>query len=161
MSIQSDVDRGLTLCREIEQREDELKAIIARLETAAVHGEQVPLEDADREGKQYLANGSDMTVPVIITSDELVGSFADASPIHTAIETAADGNLKRFFKKTVKWERLAKDGKAFRTLALGVLGKEKAPPFISTCVARDKHGIPKNKIVVQWERARVHTGEPA
>lgn len=154
MSVASDVDRGLALRAEIAVREKELKDIVTRLEKAALTGDQVPLEDKDREGMQYLAAGTDCIVPVIIASDELMGSFAEDSANHRKVAAAAQEKLPSFYRRVVTWERLAKDGKAFRALALQVLGKEAAPPFISACLARDKAGIPKSKITVQWDRAR-------
>jgi hypothetical protein len=154
MSVTTDVDRGLQLRAEIAEREHELKGIIARLEQAALTGKQIALEDAEREGKQFLATGTREIVPVIISSDELMGSFTDGSPAHTKVAAVAGDSLASFFKKTITWERIAKDGKRFRAAALQLLGKDAAPPFISACVARDKAGIPKSKITVQWDRVR-------
>ena len=56
--IAADVDRLLEIKTRIAELTLELKTIEARLEQAGLDGEQVPLVDADREGKQYLARGS-------------------------------------------------------------------------------------------------------
>ena len=57
MSIQADVDRGIEIRSEMEELKAQLKEIEARLTKAALRSEQVPLVDADREGRQFLAKG--------------------------------------------------------------------------------------------------------
>lgn len=152
MSIASDVDRGLKIYGDIERLAKELEEIEARLTAAALKGNQVELNDADREGKQYLAEGSEHIVPVVITADALAKTFADDSPTHSRIKAAADGKLTEFYRSKTTWETLIKDGKQFRMQAKAILG-EAAPAFITACVSRDKDGIPKNSIKVEWDRA--------
>ena len=67
MSIRHDVDRGLEIREQIEKLTAELKEIEARLKEAGLHADQVDLQDADREGKQFLAQGTQRIVPVIFT----------------------------------------------------------------------------------------------
>lgn len=154
MSIRADIDRGLEILAELEKLETELKNIEVRVKHAALHGEQVELKDADREGKQYLAAGSDRIVPVILTADKLLGSFADGSKQHiiitNAIGTQNVPRLTQFFKRTVKFENVFESGKKFRTTADELLGKS-APAFITACLARDKDGIPKSDIKIMWQ----------
>lgn len=150
--IAADVDRGLDLLAAIKTAEDELKTIVQRLEQAALEGQQEPLNDANREGMQFRARGTKATVPVIITADSVMQTFADGSPAHARIADAAKGKLEDFFKRTVTFKNTCRDGKAFRAEAAAILGDD-APAFISACLSRDKNGIPRNSIKIEWDRA--------
>lgn len=149
------IDRGLVLVEEIRLRKDELDHIQERLEKIALAGDQIPLEDSERDGMQYIAQGSEKTVPVVITADMLMKSFTGGSAKHDAIEAAAGGpaNIREFFRRTISYERIIDDGKLFRRKAREVLGAEIAPLFISACVARDKTGTPRNAVKIDWQRA--------
>jgi len=152
MSVKSDVDRGLEIQGEIEKLKAELADIETRLQMAALKnpGEHEELKDADREGKRWLAQGSDRIVPVILTADLIIGEFAANSPRSQTIHTASRGQMDFFFKKTVKFENRFDTGKKFRAQADTVLGPA-APNFITHCLARDKEGQPKSRIVIAWK----------
>jgi hypothetical protein len=152
MTTQIAVDRGLELIAKISELREELKTIEGLLHTAALNGDQVDLVDPDREGKQFLASGSAKTVPIILTADNIVGQFIDDSPMHVRLKEIAGDKLKEFFKKKTIWENLAKSGKQFRSLAAMIL-EAKAPEFISGAISRDKDGIPKSSIKIEWDRA--------
>lgn len=154
MSVRADVDRGLEIVAQIEKLEVELKGIEERIRSAALHGEQVELKDAGREGRQYRAAGSEQIVPVIITSDMLRSEFAATSPVYDLIADASCGRLSDFYKKVVKYENRFDSGKKFRTRADELLGKD-APAFITACVSRDKDGIAKTAIKVMWQETEV------
>jgi hypothetical protein len=157
MSVRSDVDRGLEIRDAIEKLEVELKDIEVRLKHAGLNGEQVDLTDADREGKQFLARGSDRVIPVVFTSDMIIGEFTRSSKKHTEINSvlvAESFKLLQFFKPVQKFENLFGSGKKFRLHAAELLG-DKAPAFITACVARDKEGIPKSAIKVMWDDSKV------
>ena len=151
MSIQADVDRGLEIQAEIAKLEAELKAIEKRLEAAGLKGEQIALEDKAREGRQYIARGTNAQLAVIFTADSIVSSFADASELHEKLKAALGPKLKEFFKIT--WANRFKDGKAFRKHAQELLG-DKAPGLITLCLSRDKDGIPKSKTTIAWHEAK-------
>ncbi len=151
MTIEADVDRGLEIRAEILKLAAELKGIEERLEAAGLEGEQVPLEDKDREGRQWIAKGTKDQVAVIFTADSIVGMFAAGSVTHKAITAAAEGKTSQFFKLT--WVNRFKDGKDFRAHALEVLG-EKAPTLITACLSRDKQGVPRNKTVIAWNEPK-------
>ena len=153
MSIQQDVDRGLEIVAQVEKLNAELKAINDRLEKAGLSGPQIPLQDEDREGKKYLAKGTERIVPVILTADLIAGSFTDGSPMHTAAYGAAGPDMAKLYKRQVKWESRIDDGKKFRATAAEVL-TDRAPKFITAVTRRDKAGIPVSKIVVAWNEAR-------
>ncbi len=152
MSLANDVQRGLEIREEMTRLKDELGQIEERIEAAALVGDQIDLNDPDRDGKQFIARGSEKQVPVVITADSIVGQFIDDSPIHVRLKEIAGDKLKEFFKKKTIWENLAKTGKQFRSLAAVIL-EDKAPEFISGAISRDKHGIPKNSIKIEWDRA--------
>ena len=153
MSIRADVDRGLEIVETMDKLKEELKEIEGRLVKAGMLGKQVDLEDAEREGKQYLANGSKAIVPVVFTADMIIKSFLAQSAQHLKILGACvPGNLEHFYHPKITFESLHDSGKAFRRVAAEVLGAE-APAFVSACVARGKNGIPKSQIKVEWNRA--------
>lgn len=155
MSVRADVDRGLQIVGQMAMLEKELDEIEERLEKAGLEGEQVELVDPEREGRQYLARGSESVVPVVFTADLLVKSFQEDSAVDARISAAlgCSANLmRRFFKRVVKWETIFDSGKQFRAAAAEILGKT-APDFISACLQRDKHGIPKSQTKIDWSRA--------
>lgn len=156
MSIQNDVERGLSIRKELECLKTELDEIEGRLKAAGIAApeEQVELNDEEREGRQFLAHGAKHVVPVVFTADLLIKSFRHLSPLHSSLRTALGGvapKLTEFFETPNKWESNFDSGKRFRRRAAEVLGKA-APMFITACVARDKDGIPKSAIKVEWDR---------
>jgi len=153
MSIEADVERAIVLRQEIKVRVDELKQIEKRLEAAALKGPHIPLEDANRQGRQYIARGTSHRLPIVLSSDELMKSFRPDSPQHARlVELVGEEKLQGFFELVTKYETRLEDGQKFRAQAVAVLGEELAPQFITACVSRDKHGIAKNKIVIALDR---------
>ena len=157
MSIKADIDRGLAIIAELDKLEAEMKGIEVRVKAAALQGEQVELKDTDREGKQFLATGTQRVVPVILTADKLLGSFAANSKPHITIINALGPkafHILKFFRRTVKFENVFDNGKKFRRQANELLDKA-APAFITACLARDKDGIPKSDIKILWQESEV------
>jgi hypothetical protein len=150
----ADVDRGLQIVGELKMLQEELDRIEARLEAAGLDGEQVELNDPDREGRQFLARGSEKIVPVVFTADLLVQSFQDNSDVHRRIVLAipAGHYVRDFFRPVRVFKTLFDSGKQFRAKAAELFG-ESAPTFISACLQRDKESIPKSKVVIAWDRA--------
>lgn len=161
MSVRCDVDRGLEIVVQIEALKKELEAIEDRLEAAGLKGEQIELMDPEREGRQYLAHGSECVVPVVFTADLLVKTFQKGSAVHQKIEAAAGTSaiLASFFKESVTFKSLFDSGKIFRRQAEEILGEQAGPKFITACLARDKQGIPKSAVKIEWERAEVTAKE--
>jgi hypothetical protein len=156
--IAADIARGTIIKAEIARLEIELKAIEARLESAGLQGEQIPLQDKDREGKQYLARGTDKIIPIRFESDLIAGSFQPDSLMHKAVISAlgeknAD-KLPQFFKDTRTFERVPKDGQKFRQLAREILEADCFAALISAATQRSKAGIPKSKTVIAWDDAK-------
>jgi len=156
--IAADIARGIEIKHEMARLKIELAAIESRLEQAGLAGEQVPLQDADREGKQYLAKGDSKIVPIRFESDLIAGSFAPDSEMHKAVVAALGENHKdkivRFFKDTRSFERVPKDGQAFRKIARELLDGPTFARLVSAATQRSKDGIPKSKIVVAWDDAK-------
>lgn len=153
MSIRNDIDRGLDIRAEMEKLATELKDIEVRVKHAALHGEQVELNDADREGRQFLAHGSERIVPVILTADKLIASFKDSSPAFIKITNALGPDIalfSSFFDREVKFSSRFDSGKKFRAVAAEMLG-DRAPGFITACVLLDKDGIARSDIKIMWD----------
>jgi len=155
-----DIARGIEIRKQIAKLEDELKAIETRLEEDALKYpfDHVPLQDKDREGKQYLAEGSDKIIPVIFESDLIAGSFLPESNMHRQVVAVLgeqySGQLPRLFKDTRAFMRVTKDGKAFRKLAREILDNDTFARLISAVTQRDKAGIPKSRTIIAWDEAR-------
>lgn len=160
--ISSDIERGLELRSLIKSYQTELKAIEKRLEQAGLEGDQIPLQEADREGRQFLARSPklDLIVPVVFESDQIIASFAPDSEIHATLEQLAIGQLSKFWVAETKFSRLAKDGQAYRKNARQILGST-APAFISASLQRDKGGIPKSRTIIAWDNAKPTNQVPA
>ncbi len=156
--IAADIARGKQIVDEIKALEAELKAIESRLEQAGLSGDQVPLKDADREGKQYLARGEKLVVPVRFESDLIAGSFDPDSVMHKAVLSALGdehaAKLPLFFKDKRSFNRVPKDGLAFRKLARKQLDPDTVAKLIQSVTQRDKDGIAKSKTVIAWDDAK-------
>jgi hypothetical protein len=152
VNIKSLVDRGLEIRTQLETLRTELKAIETKLQKAGLAADHEELKDPDREGRRWLATGTEKRVPVIFTADKLVGTFQESSPTHLKILPVSSGHFEDFFKPIRAFENRYDDGKKFRTRADELLGKD-APRFITACLAVDKHGIPKSDIKVEWDQA--------
>ena len=155
-SIQKLVDRGLELRAKMEELKEQLSVIETQLQAAALAGEQQDLEDDEREGRQWLAQGTEHIVPVVLTSDLLIKSFQDDSSQHLRIADRAGDKIKEFYVPKKTWTSVFDNGKTFRKAAAQILG-DNAPEFITACLQRDKHGLPKSQIRVEWDRAEIIT----
>jgi hypothetical protein len=144
-----DVDRASVLLKTLVDAKTELDLIEGRLIACALaHPEdQISLEDTEREGRRYLAKGTAITVPIVITADLLVKSFQHGSALHKRLAALQPLKFELFFKEVTRWEIVEDDGKKFRRLTREMLGEE-AADFVNACLARDKDGIPKNSIKV-------------
>ncbi|MEI6169339.1 MAG: hypothetical protein WCS52_19320 [bacterium] len=153
--ISTDIERGLELRKSIKTGQTELKEIEKRLEQAGLSGEQIPLQEADREGRQFLARSPKLglIVPVVFESDQVVKSFRPDTPMHTDLERISHGQLSRFFIETRKFDRVQEEGQAFRKAAREILSAA-APLFISASLQRDKAGIPKSRTIIAWDNAK-------
>jgi hypothetical protein len=159
MNTKELVDRGLVLRAEISERQKELKDIEAGLKEVglASSAEHEELVDAEREGRRWFAAGTEKIVPVIFTADKIIGSFKSDGPTHEMIRAALGkqrAKLQEFYKAETTWGNLFKDGKQFRTAAREILGTS-APGFITACVTRDKFGMTRSDIRIEWDAAEI------
>lgn len=160
-------DRLVVVNEEIAVLTDERKLIQARLEAYALTQQTEPLKDGNREGRRVPLAGHRYRLPVVFTSDLLIGSFKDGSPKHNELRRilsgeivptaadmrAADEKLALFFDPPATWEGRYDDGMKFRAAAAEHLSEEIAPKFIAACTATDKHGIKKSKTVFDFVHA--------
>lgn len=146
------VDRGLVVRAQMAALKQELDDIEAKLEKAGLDGDHQELKDADREGRRFLARGTDRILPIIFTADKLVQSFQANSAQHKTIAQKAGRHLQSFYLPVTQYKMVQKDGKAFRAAADQILGKD-GPAFITACLARDKKGVPKSDVKIEWDSA--------
>lgn len=148
------VDMGIALRAEIAARQADLKDIEAALKARALKGEQIPLVNEEREGRQWLAKGTEKTIRVVLTADEIMASFRDASSSHLALEIVARDNLGAFYAKETVWRNIHPSGLVFRRTAADVLGPKVGSVFVAACLRRDKHGVPRSTVKVEWDNAK-------
>lgn len=154
-SIAGDVDRGLAIVQSMLALKGELAEIEERLiaDALARPDEHRALADAEREGRQWIAQGSECALPIVFTADKLVKEFVAEGAVAKRIGDAVAYPLfDTFFAKVISYEAKVKDGKKFRALAAEVLG-EAAPGFIAACRVVDKFGIPKSDQKIEWNAA--------
>lgn len=152
--IAADVARGLEIKAEIGRLTAELKLIESRLEAAGLEGEQIPLQDKDREGKQFLARGRDKIIPIRFESDQLIASFLPDTETHQAVKDIAGDKMDHLFKEVRKFDRTTKDGYTFRKLAREILDADRFARLIHACTARTKDGLAKSKTIIAWDDAK-------
>lgn len=165
-TLQELVDRGLEIEAELAALGREKKGIEEQIKTIAQarSDEHVPLKDDDREGRKFLARGR-LVVPVIFTADKLIGSFQQSSKEHARIGAALPDDqfealFPEFFKPWSGFENRFDDGQKFRERAAALLGSE-APAFIVACLARDKNGLPKSDVKIEWKQATADLAKEA
>jgi hypothetical protein len=153
--VSADIERGIELRKDIKAAQNELKAIEKRLEQAGLEGEHIPLQEEDREGRQFLARSPKLgiIVPVVFESDQIIGSLSPGTDTHTELTGIARDRFPQFFQASNKLDRVPKDGQAFRKLARELLTAD-APAFISASLQRDKSGIPKSRTIIAWENSK-------
>ncbi len=152
--IAAKIDRGIAIIAQMAKLEEELEGIENAIrEHAKAHPDQhKPLGDAEREGRQFMAEGEKFTVPVLFTADKIVGSFKANSDKHVTIKEAAGDHFGSFFKAVNQFENRFDDGKKFRDRADELLGDD-APAFVTASKATDKNGIAKSDIKIEWAKA--------
>lgn len=153
--ISADVARGIIIRDQIKTWQAELRAIEKRLEAAGLEGEQIPLQEADREGRQFLARSekAGVIVPVVFESDQIIASVVVGTELHGRLSAMADEHLPKFFASSNKLDRVQKDGQTFRKIARETF-EHYAPVFINACLQRDKAGIPKSRTIIAWDNVK-------
>ncbi len=160
--ISTDIERGIELRATIKTAQAELKSIEKRLEQAGLEGEQIPLQEADREGRQFLARSPKLgvIVPVVFESDQIIASIQPDTDVFNALLVISGAHFGKFWQPVTKLDRVQKDGQAYRKAARELLG-ELAPKFIAASLQRDKAGIPKSRTIIAWENVKSIDQVPA
>ena len=153
--ISQDIERGLELRATIKAHQTELKTIEKRLESAGLEGEQIPLQEADREGRQFLARSPKLglIVPVVFESDQIIASLQPFTSTYDSLVEISGSHFRDFWQPVSSLARIQKDGQSYRQTARELLGST-APVFISASLQRDKSGIPKNRTIIAWDNAK-------
>lgn len=169
-------DRLVEIEREIKKLTAEKKGIEARLEAYALKQteEHKPLKDESREGRKVTLSGARFRLPVVFSSDLLIGSFQEGSPKHkellgiiaadVALDAKAapgqeleqfspDSILRKFFSPPTKWESRFEDGVKFRAAVSYWLKPAHAAKFVAACRQVDKFDIPKSKTTFDFKAA--------
>lgn len=160
-------DRVAEISAEIAKLTEEKKNIEARLEAFALaHTERhEPLKDEKREGRRMLFAGARHTVPIVFSSDLIIGSFPANGKKHKELlnilcgennenEATAETTLKLFFNPPEKWENRYDNGVKFRAAVGEHLGSKQATRFIAACTQVDKHGVKKSTTSFDYARGK-------
>lgn len=158
MTLAEKIDRAGAIVAEMEQLDAEYKKLEADIKAAALENPEahIALEDPDRTGRQYLAHGASLVVPVVMTADAIMKTVQKGSPAHlkiAALAFQAGVPLEQFYAEPTALEAVIEDGKAFRLRARELFG-DKGPHFVAACLARKANGMPKSQVKIAWDRAR-------
>jgi hypothetical protein len=155
------ITRVVAINAQIATLEAERKPLLAIIEQAGINGPHVPLEDAEREGKQTIIQTPTHTLRVRLESDNLVGGFEIGSELEKSItELITKEQLNELFKVVNKYDRKESDGHKFRLKAKKAI-KDQAVylKLIKALRSLDKDGIPKSKTVIAWDTIETLTPE--
>jgi hypothetical protein len=159
--IAADIERGHEIKTEILKLQAELRQINARLQAAAEKVEHLPLVNEDREGKQATLRSASRSLSVIFEADLLIASFKPDTEKHTELTALLGEMLPLFFKDTRVFERIQDDGQKFRRFARETLPPDTFAKLIKACLDIKKDGIPKSRVVVDWDGSKPIEQAPA
>lgn len=151
--ITADIARGIEIKKQLTTLTAELKQIEARLESAGLRGPHVPLEEAEREGKQAILTSPIHRLAVRLESDILISGFQIGSTMESVVRRIIGNKaFEALFKQVRKYERKENDGHKFRQKAKAAIqDQEKYLELIAALRSKDKDGIPKSKAVISWD----------
>ena len=165
--IATDIARGHELRNRIKSDTAELKLIEKRLESVALLSPHIPLQNAEREGKQAILSGAGLTLPVVFESDLLIGSFTHGTSLHDSISLLLNHEPGQDIKKTLfgslfksshTYERRISDGHQFRLAAkFAIPTADGFNALMSLLKSRDKDGVVKSKTVIAWDQLKKET----
>lgn len=146
------IARAAEIRTKIEELETELEPLEEIIAQAGVNGPHIPLEDAEREGKQAILRTPTHTLHVQIQSDNLVGGFDIGSEMEKTIRgLITSTQFDALFKVVKKHERKESDGHKFRMKAKKAIPDQSVYlQVIKALRSLDKDGIPKSKTVIAW-----------
>ncbi|WP_395737440.1 hypothetical protein [Prosthecobacter sp.] len=161
-------DRVTAINAELAKLAEEKKGIEARLEAYALaHSEaHEPLKDEKREGRRMIFTGASRSLPIVFSSDLIIGTFPANGPKHKELinilcgennehEATAEATLKLFFDAPSKWENRYDNGVKFRAAVAERLGSKIGAKFVSACTQTDKHGVKKSTTSFDYTHGKV------
>lgn len=154
MNITNAINRAVQLRAIIANAKKELDTIESYLESVALNGPHVPLEDESREGKRYIATTDDGNIlPINLESDSLTASFsADSNLVGKIYNITGQIAFAELFRAKNTYERKITDGHKFRLACFEQLPEKDAAKLIDLLKVRDKSGTPKSRIVIAWDK---------
>lgn len=163
-------DRLVEIDASLKALAAEKKDIEARLEAYALSQPEAheKLKDERRDGRRVMLPGARARLPVVFSSDLIIGSFQDGGAKHEELValladvTHVGGDkhpLHLFFDPPAKWENRFDDGAKFRAAAREWLGDELGARFVAACLQRDKFGIAKSKTAFDYKAAEAVPAE--
>ena len=154
MTTSQAISRGLEITAQISALKAELADIESKLETIALHAEHLPLNEADREGRQAILHGDGVTLPVVFESDLVAATLPDPGPAIGIIRSVVKDPavMVQLWKPASALTRVAKDGQKYRQQLRGLLSPEDAATVLRASIQRDKTGIPKSRTIIAWDR---------
>jgi len=165
-------DRVAEINAEIQKLTAEKKGIEARLEAYALEHPELhePLKDGKREGRRLMLTGARHSLPIVFSSDLIIGSFRDNGEKHKELlnllcdeysEDEAPKVLKKFFEPPSKWENRFDNGVKFRAACGDRLPKSIAARFITLCTQTSKDGVKKSNTAFDYKQAAPADSEEA
>lgn len=153
------ITRVVAINAQIANLEAERKPLLKIIEAAGLNGPHVPLEDADREGKQAILRTPTHTLRVRIESDNLVTGFdLNSETEKTITDLITKPQFDALFKLVKKHERKESDAHKFRLKAKKAIPDQATYlKLIRALRSLDSDGIPKNKTVIAWDKLETLT----
>jgi hypothetical protein len=147
------IARAAEIRAQITLLQIELKPLEKIIEQAGINGPHVPLEDAEREGKQTIIRTDSHVLRVRLESDNLVTGFEMGSDLEKSISALlTTKEFNDLFKPVKRYDRKESDGHKFRLKAKkAIVNQDTYLKLIRALRSLDKDGIPKSKTVVAWD----------
>lgn len=150
------IDEIVTIDRDISTMQARRKELAAKVEALALEADHLPLNEADREGRQAILTGDAWRLPVIFESDLVMASLPEGGDVHRTIERLAGDQLSllpQVWTPSLKLERNAKDGQAYRKQLRNLFAPEVAAQILAATLQKDKTGTPKSRVLIDTNRA--------
>lgn len=150
MSTADLISVGRVYAEQISVLKERIESIEAVLKSRALNVPHEPLANGSREGRRATLKEGDQSVSVVFESDLLKGSFAFDSDLTTNLQGLCGNRFDALFRTKTTCERRITDGHKFRILVHSELPESSAVAVIEALKDKDKSGIVKSKVSVEW-----------